>query len=180
MKQLTVGINDCVVSCDPEITLMTYALGSCIAVLIHDPVAHIAGLLHFMLPEAGDDTEKAQVKPYMFATTGIPMLFRRAYRLGAVKQRLTVCAVGGAHVLNADSTFDIGKRNRLALRNILSGAGVMLSDEEVGGRNPRSVRIQVRTGVVTVSQGREQHRLLPALDVESAWLRFRNETHNLP
>ncbi len=158
MSQLTVGISDCIVSRDPEVTIMTYALGSCIALLIHDPVVQVAGLLHFMLPEAGLDMCRAHAKPFMFADTGIPMLFRSAYGLGAVKQRLTVSAVGGAQVLDSNNIFNIGKRNHLALRKVLWKAGVMISREEVGGRNPRNVRIQVRSGAVTISHGREEHQ----------------------
>ncbi len=51
---------------------MTYALGSCIAVAMHDPVAKVAGLLHYMLPESAIDAAKAQQNPFMFADTGIP------------------------------------------------------------------------------------------------------------
>lgn len=158
-SQLTVGISDCIVSRDPEVTIMTYALGSCIALLIHDPVVQVAGLLHFMLPEAELDKDRTQAKPFMFANTGIPMLFRSAYGLGAVKQRLTVSAVGGAQVLDSKNTFDIGKRNHLALRKVLWKAGVTISHEEVGGRDPRNVRIQVRSGTVTVSHGGAEHQL---------------------
>ena len=56
--------------------LVTYALGSCIAVAVHDPVTSVAGLLHYMLPEASLDWDKAAQNPYMFADTGIPKLLR--------------------------------------------------------------------------------------------------------
>lgn len=159
MNLLTVGISDCQVSRDPEAALMTYALGSCIAVTVFDPVSKVAGLLHYMLPEAGLDLERARAKPFMFADTGVPILFRNAYELGAVKQRIIVTAIGGAQVLATNNTFNIGKRNHLALRKILWKAGVMLHHEEVGGTIPRNVRIQVGNGVVTISYGRQEHDL---------------------
>jgi len=159
MNQLIVGISDCMVSRDPDVTLVTYALGSCIAILIHDPVICVAGLLHFMLPESVLDPGKAQSKPFMFADTGIPTLFHRAYDLGAVKQRLIVSAVGGAQVLDAENTFNVGKRNLLAVRKIMWKAGVRLHHEEVGGTMPRNVRIAVRTGHVVVSSAGEEREL---------------------
>jgi hypothetical protein len=48
MASLIVGIGDCKVSGNVEDVLVTHALGSCIAILIHDPVAKVAGLLHYM------------------------------------------------------------------------------------------------------------------------------------
>src|ERR1700731_1162142 len=47
MSLHVVGIGDCKVSNEPEDVLVTHALGSCIAVMIHDPVARVAGLLHY-------------------------------------------------------------------------------------------------------------------------------------
>jgi chemotaxis protein CheD len=125
---------------------VTYALGSCIALPIHDPRACVGGLLHFMLPESRIDARKARKNPSMFADTGIPMLFHRAYELGAVKSRLVVRAAGAAQVLNDAEVFNIGKRNYLALRRILWRAGVMLRGEATGGTTSRTVRLEVGNG----------------------------------
>jgi len=65
-------------------------LGSCIAVAIYDAVAGVAGMLHFMLPESSIDPDRARERPYMFADTGIPRLFRAAYQRGAEKERIMV------------------------------------------------------------------------------------------
>ena len=96
VRQLTVGVGDCKVSNAPESVLATYALGSCIAIAIYDPVAAVAGLLHFMLPVSSINPEKAGRNPFIFADTGIPLLLQAAYRLGAKKNRLVVRVVGGA------------------------------------------------------------------------------------
>lgn len=146
MNQLTVGVGDCKVSKAAESVLATYALGSCIAVAIHDPVAAVGGLLHFMLPEAAVNPGKASRNPFLFADTGIPMLFHAAYELGAEKRRLIVRAAGGAQVLDENGMFNIGKRNHLALRKILWKAGLMIYSEEVGGTTYRTVRLEVATG----------------------------------
>lgn len=153
---LTVGISDCKLSRDEDALLATHALGSCIALTIHDPVARVAGLLHFMLPDSSIDRERAQVRPYMFADTGVPLLFRASYELGAVKQRLIVSAAGAAQVLGGTDTFDVGKRNYLALRKILWKAGVMMHHEDIGGTQPRTVRMSVGTGRVVISYGRDE------------------------
>ncbi len=143
---LTVGVGDCKVSNAADSVLATYALGSCIAVAIHDPVAAVGGLLHFMLPESSVNPNKASQNPFMFADTGIPLMFHAAYGLGAEKRRLVVRAAGGAQVMDESGVFNIGKRNHLALRKILWKAGVMIHGEEIGGTASRTVRLEVATG----------------------------------
>jgi chemotaxis protein CheD len=158
---LTVGVGDCKVSSTAETALATYALGSCIALAIHDPVAAVGGLLHFMLPESSLNPTKAGENPFMFADTGIPLLFHAAYRLGAEKRRLLVWAAGGAQVMDENGVFNIGKRNNMAFRKILWKAGVMIHGEEVGGTTARTVRLEVSTGRFLVSgPGMESHEML--------------------
>ncbi|MCZ2148827.1 MAG: chemotaxis protein CheD [Bryobacterales bacterium] len=146
VRLLTVGVGDCEVSSEASATLATYALGSCIAVAIHDPVAVVGGLLHFMLPESALNPHKAAQRPFLFADTGIPLLFQTAYQLGAEKRRLLVRVAGGAQVMDEDGIFHIGRRNYLALRKILWRAGVMIHGEEVGGMISRTVKLDVSTG----------------------------------
>jgi len=62
MKSLVVGISDCKIGWELEDLLVTYALGSCIAVALYDPVAKVGGLLHYMLPDSGLDRNKAQTE----------------------------------------------------------------------------------------------------------------------
>jgi len=155
-----IGIGDCKVSKDTAETLITHALGSCIAVLIHDPVARVAGLLHFMLPESSLDAEKAASRPYVYADTGIPLLFRNAYQLGAAKPRLHVMVAGGAQMLDPNGTFNIGKRNHLAMRKILWKAGVIVHKEEVGGTSSRTVSIEVATGRVQLRTSGECEKIM--------------------
>jgi chemotaxis protein CheD len=145
---LIVGIGECKVSKDPAETLITHALGSCIAVVIHDAVAGVSGLLHFMLPESSLDREKASKRPFAYADTGIPLLFQTAYQLGATKPRLRVMATGGAQMLDPNNTFNIGSRNHMAMRKIFWKAGVIVHKEDIGGTSSRTVSIAVATGRV--------------------------------
>lgn len=151
LTPLVVGIGDCKVTNDPGSVLVTYALGSCVAVMVHDPVARVGGLLHFMLPESSIDREKAQNRPFMFADTGIPLLFHYAYSKGADKRRLVVSVAGGAQIMDEAGVFNIGKRNCLAMRKIFWKAGVILRAEDVGGTGSRTVRLEVGTGRVLLN-----------------------------
>lgn len=145
MNNVVIGVGDCKVSKNPEDCLVTYALGSCIAVAIYDPETRVAGMLHYMLPDSSIDAQKAARNPYMFADTGIPALFHLAYGLGAQKSRLKVTVAGGAQVL-ASEFFNIGKRNQLAMKKILWRAGVLIHHEDTGGEQARTIRMELKTG----------------------------------
>ncbi len=150
-----IGMADMAVSNVPDEVLITYSLGSCIAVIIFDPDARVGGMLHFMLPESDLDRERAGQNPNMFADTGIPMLFKQSYQLGARKERIIVKAVGGATILDQDGVFNIGKRNYLAMRKILWRNNVMVVAEHIGGSVNRTVRLEMNTGRVFLKIGGE-------------------------
>lgn len=140
--------------------LVTYALGSCLGITLWDPVERVGGMLHVMLPDSATSPEKAQANPDMFIDTGVPRLFRDAYKLGAQKQRLVVCVAGGA-ALGAmqDSTFQIGQRNITMLRKILWKNGVLIRAQQVGGTIPRTMALRVDTGEVFLKIDQEVTRL---------------------
>ena len=114
--------------------------------LIYDPVVKVGGLLHYMLPESSLDAVKAQNNPFMFADSGIPALFKEAYKLGAKKQRMKVVVVGGAQILDQKGFFNIGKRNHMAVRKIFWKNQVMIDYEDVGGSVNRTIRVDIATG----------------------------------
>lgn len=145
-----IGVADLAISDQPDDILITYSLGSCIGVVIFDPVAGVGGMLHYMLPDSSIDKEKASGKPAMFADTGIPMLFKSCYQLGAKKAQIIVKVIGGSQILDDKGVFNIGKRNYLALRKIFWKNNVMIAAEHVGGSVNRTVRLEMSTGRVFV------------------------------
>ena len=155
----TVDIADMQVCAAPDGVLVTYALGSCIAVMVHDPVRRAGGMIHYMLPQGATSPEKARTRPYMFADTGIPLLFHAMYDLGCDKRNLVVKVAGGAAVLTASDMFEIGKRNHLILRKLLWKAGVPIRSEDVGGTVFRTARLFVDTGRVTIKTEVDEHEL---------------------
>lgn len=149
-KPFVVGVADLIVLKDPRAEIITHALGSCIGVTIFDPSTNVGGMLHFMLPDSKINSEKATDNPAMFADTGIPVLFKKAYELGAKKENLIVCAAGGAEVLSDGGHFKIGSRNRTVLRKIFWKNNVLLSADDTGGNNSRTLHLSLADGSVTV------------------------------
>lgn len=159
MKTTVVGISDMKVSNTKEELLITYSLGSCLGVVIYDPVACVAGLLHSMLPLSKIDPHKAKASPYMFVDTGIPLLFKEAYNLGAEKKRIIVKAAGCSSLLDEKGFFKIGERNFTVLRKLLWKNNILIDTQDVGGNISRTVSISVATGRVVIKSGGKEKEL---------------------
>jgi chemotaxis protein CheD len=154
--KIVVGVADLQVSRDASKSIITYALGSCIGVTLYDPVAKVGGMLHFMLPESQVSAEKAAANPAMFGDLGMPILFDKVVAAGAKRERLIVCAAGGAEVLADDGHFRIGSRNRTVLRKILWKLNILLAADDTGGQHSRTMTLRLSDGSIQLrSQGKD-------------------------
>jgi chemotaxis protein CheD len=159
MNRIIVQIGDYAVSSDPSEQIITYALGSCIAVILYDPILTIGGMIHYMLPLSTTNPEKAANKPAMFADTGVPLLFHSMYELGCKKENLIVKVAGGGQLYDDNGTFEIGKRNITILRRMLWKSNVLVTTEDVGGNKSRTVSLNVDTGRCFVKSLAEEYEL---------------------
>jgi len=151
----TVGVGDMKVSGTKGDLIVTHALGSCLGIAVHDPVASVGGLLHVMLPLSTIDPAKADTNPFMFVDTGFPRLLIECFKAGAQKQRLEIRAAGGANSQHKGENdfFQIGKRNFIILRKLLWKDGLLLKSYDVGGGNSRTMSLEIGTGNVTIKSG---------------------------
>jgi len=138
------------VSNNANVTLSTYALGSCVGVVAHDPVTKASGILHLMLPESRLSAEKAASQPAMFADTGLPLLFNAMFGLKADFGRIRLFIAGGASVINGSDAFKIGDRNLAAVKKFLMSCPCKITGHEVGGTVNRTVHLEVGTGLVSL------------------------------
>ena len=90
--KLTIGIADMKVA-KGQGMLITYALGSCIGICLHDPVLKLGALVHIMLPV---NMETGRKNPMKYADTGIRETIRMMERKGANRARITAKIAGGA------------------------------------------------------------------------------------
>ncbi len=156
-----VSVADLKISAESGDFLITYALGSCLGVSIYDPITHVGGMLHVMLPQSTIDPNKAKENPFMFVDTGVPELFRRCYEMGAQRQRLIIKVAGGASLNGSetDDPFQIGKRNFTMLRKLLWKNGLLLKSFDVGGRNSRTMSLNISNGQVLIRSNGHQSLL---------------------
>ena len=152
-----VDIADAVVSNDPDTILITYSLGSCIGVGIHDPVAGVGGMIHCMLPLSRVDGEKAKSRPYMFVDTGMSLFLKQLFDMGMTKANAAIKVAGCSCILDKNGMFKIGERNYTVFRKILWKNGMLIAAEDTGGEVSRTIRLEIGTGRFTVkSKGEER------------------------
>lgn len=155
-QSVTLDASDLCVAGDPFAVLATRRLGSCVAVMIHDPKTCVGGMVRFVLPDSGVNPERARQRPSMFADTAVPLLVENLLALGCRKEDMVVTAVGGGGV-DGGGVFDIGRRNVEALEQVCAMVGLTITAQCLGGRASRSASLQIGDGQVTVkAQGKER------------------------
>lgn len=152
MALIVVEIAGMKISSDPEDTLVTYSLGSCLGITIYDPVLRLGGMIHCMLPLSKVDPQKAAARPFMFVDTGVQQMLGELYELGLRKSRAVIHVAGGAQVLDTTGVFRIGERNFTVLRKILWNNGLLMESQTVGGHHSRTIRLNIGTGEFKLSE----------------------------
>ena len=151
---IIIGLGEMQVCTDPDATLITYALGSCLGVAVYDPVARVGGMLHAVLPRVQLDEERARTEPGVFVESGLPALFRACYAHGARKERLVVHLAGaGANTDPERDHFEIGRRNLLMARQLFWKNSILVTGQDVGGNAARTLSLRMDTGAALVRSG---------------------------
>jgi chemotaxis receptor (MCP) glutamine deamidase CheD len=118
-------------------------LGSCIGVCLHDPVAGVGGMNHFMLPRgeaAGDDALR-------FGVHAMDCLIGSIMKIGGDRRRLVAKVFGGARVLALKGPLgDVPQRNIEFVSEFLETEGIPVLSADVGGSHARHVHFHTRTG----------------------------------
>jgi chemotaxis protein CheD len=153
----TVGIGQMAVCHAPE-QIVCLGLGSCVAIIMYDPVARIGGIVHVLLPKSPikcDSEEK-------YADTGTRKLVKEMLNHGARKERLVAKLVGGAQMfpdLNL-AIANIGRENSMTVRSILREYKIRIVAEDLGGSHGRSSYLDTSDGHVTVKTAFEPVKVL--------------------
>lgn len=153
VSTIVLGVGDYGVTKDPEVELKTFALGSCIAVILYDLRTRTAGMAHIALPDSNINPTRAGMQPAYFADTGIPVLLNSMHSaMGrSDKSGMLVKLAGGANIIRSQAAFNIGARNLEAVRKGLRSWGLSPMAEDVSGSLSRTVCIHNGSGKVTVN-----------------------------
>lgn len=146
-----VGMADLVVAAAP-VKLITLGLGSCIGLVIFDPIAKVVGMAHIMLPDSRG--VKPLEKAGKFADTAVPAIINEMIKKGASKSRMKAKIAGGAQMFAmTDVQTDflaVGARNVKETTSMLAKAGIPLVASDTGGNKGRTVEFSTTTWMLTV------------------------------
>ena len=158
MAKIVLGIGEAAASNSQEDEIKTYALGSCVAIIMLDPKTRTVAMVHIALPESKIDLNKAKSLPGYFADTGVDHLLELMKAKGAtLHSGFITKLIGGANIMDTNDHFQIGKRNVNAIKKILWEKNLSVAAEDVGENHSRTITVDLKTGKVNVSSsdGRE-------------------------
>jgi chemotaxis protein CheD len=111
----------------------------------------VGGLAHVLLPSRS--LSRTGENPGRFPQTAIPALLEAMTALGGERRRTVARLVGGAAMFAAlapSGSMQMGDRNVIASREVLSSLAIPIVGEMVGGNVGRSVWFHVGAGRVVV------------------------------
>lgn len=135
-------------------SVLTTFVGSCIALCIYEPEAKVAGLAHVMLPSSGGRFAPVDGSEAKYADHALVALLDGMKQKGARPERLISKLAGGAKTFTNENSaadmFNIGERNYLTIKTLLTASNIPLLAENVGSTQGRWVKLDVNTGAVNV------------------------------
>lgn len=158
-RRIVVGVGDMAIATDSNVILSTFALGSCVGVVIFDPIDRVGGLLHVMLPSSSVAVQKAKRQPYLFADTGVEKFASMLDCMGAALPRCKCIIAGGASVMASGDAFKIGKQNADAVTAKLCALGIPVFKTFLGGFTNRSLHLNLEECTLQVVLPNEQQEV---------------------
>lgn len=107
-------------------------LGSCVSVIIWDPVTRIGGMNHFMLAAGQQDSAR-------FGLYAMDTLIEHVTMAGALRHTLEAKVFGGGKVLRGFTHSDIGENNASFALDYLDEVGIPITAQNTGDIYPRKL-----------------------------------------
>ena len=131
---------------------ITTVLGSCVSTCLWDPVAHIGGMNHFMLPGDAAAPGAAWTASARLGVYAMEVLLNQMAKLGADRRRLVAKVFGGARVLAGFDKLDVGAKNAEFVLAFLKTEGIPLAAQDLQDVHPRKIYFFPDTGKVQVKR----------------------------
>lgn len=159
-KMIKIGMAELDI-CTPPDAITTLGLGSCVGVVLHDPIKKICGMVHVMLPDSTKIKNNENIAK--FADTGIDELLRRLVLAGALKKNMIAKIAGGAQMFAFKSDNEmlrVGDRNVEATKNKLKELQIPLIAEDTGKNSGRTIEFYPETGELLIkSVGKTPYKI---------------------
>jgi chemotaxis protein CheD len=121
--------------------------GSCVAIVLHDPVNRAAALAHVQLPTS---TDQPTLELGRYADTAVPELVRQLQQRSRLEISLVAHIVGGADMFPVTQARSVGRLNTAAVKALLLTHRIPILTEDCGGNLARRLVFDVRTGKLQI------------------------------
>lgn len=122
-------------------------VGSCVAIVLHDPGNRTAALAHVLLPTSIDQPPSGLGR---FADTAIPELIRQLQQRSRLEISPVAHIAGGADMFPVSQARSVGRLNTTAVKGLLLLHGIPIVTENCGGRLARRLAFDVRSGILQI------------------------------
>ena len=150
MKKIKVPLATYLLAERPDV-LASYGIGSCVVVVLYDPLLKLAAMAHVMLPGRGNEVRDHHTAKY--SDQAIEGMLEELAQRGYSRKRLFAKIAGGSRMFHFSApTLDSfpGQRNVEAVMKKLAQEGIPLVAMDVGKNFGRSVEFDTETGKMTV------------------------------
>lgn len=170
-RPIAVAPGQFVCSDDPEVVLVA-ALGAGVAVCIHDPEVGVGGMAYLLL---SDDVlrrfpriDRSQDADFLRAAGLVEDLIGELKRHGAGKNRIRIRMFGGTSIF--EDVLDGGLKNYILTKDMVTGRGLVVAGEDIGGEGCRRLRFFPASGQAVRLPLRRSGDIAILRDQERAYL----------
>lgn len=153
-----IGIGEYAVSRCREDVIKTYALASCVGLVVYHPRDKVLGMVHIVLPHTKESSVLRYGQGY-FADKAVPLIFGKVF--GGYPGESTPCQVslyGGASSKNGLDMFCVGERNIAEISEILTQNHIKFNYRNTGGYCSRTIAAYVEDGRVEMQTQEMNYR----------------------
>jgi chemotaxis protein CheD len=141
--------------------MVTLSLGSCLGIVLYDPVSRVGALAHVMHPSR--EKVRNNANRAKFVDTAIDLMLGRMAKKGARRSRIQAKVFGGARMFGSmrqsPGLVQIGDDNITAARAELDRRNIPIIAESTGGSMGRTVLFDVSDGSVLIKDAYNNEEL---------------------
>jgi chemotaxis protein CheD len=145
MQRQTIIQGEYYVANEPDVLIGTL-LGSCIAICLHDSLARVGGMNHFLLGEPSGPERVRKTDMSRYGVHAMELLVNEMMKKGAARSRLKAHVYGGANIVAG--LGQIGSSNAAFAKKFIATEGIALGHSDLGGNKARRVEFLPYLGKV--------------------------------
>ena len=148
--QHIIGLGEYAISNNPLDTIKTFALSTCVGIVLSDPYMRVMSMAHVVMPNSSIDKVESLKTPTRYADTAVDFLLSKMlYSYGCKTNNLKISLYGGIESKYGDY-FNIGERNVECIKQILKFKNLGFNYLETGGSYSRTITGFVANGEIEV------------------------------